>query len=332
LSEEKEVLKKNNSKAEAKETALKLIREGKASINLKLLVVGGKLPLDLRDLLDLLFILKDDSNSQVREAVIKAARNLPEDKLIHFMDNNILKPEMLDFLAKVSLGRDEVLQRIIFDSSTLDSTVEYLSARAHEDLLKIIASDKIRIKRHPTIVAAILNNKNANQSVKEELIKEEEEFKKTDAESKEEMEKNLLKRITDLNVGQKVMLAIKGNWQERVILLRDRNKQVASSVLKSPKLNDKEVERISKMRNVPEEVLREIADDRKWTSKYAIIRNLVENPKTPVSQSMSYVTRLSIMDLRRLKNNRDIPEPVRRLGKQILEKRTSQSKTQYGKH
>jgi len=332
LSEEKEVLKKNNNKAEAKETALKLIREGKASINLKLIVVGGKLSLDLRDLLDLLFILKDDSNSQVREAVIEAARNLPEDKLIQYMDNNILKPEMLDFLARVSLGRDEVLQRIILDSSTLDSTIEYLSAHAHEDLLKIIASDKIRIRRHPTIVTAILNNKNASQSVKEALMREEEESKKTDAESKEEIEKNLLKRITDLNVGQKIMLAIKGNWQERVILLRDRNKQVASSVLKSPKLNDKEVERISKMRNVPEEVLRKIADERKWTSKYAIIRNLVENPKTPVSQSMSYVTRLSTMDLRRLRNNRDIPEPVRRLGKQILDKRASPSKTQYGKH
>jgi hypothetical protein len=332
LSEEKEVLKKNNSKAEAKETALKLIREGKASVNLKLLVVGGKLPLDLRDLLDLLFILKDDSNPQVREAVIKAARQLPEDKLIQYMDNNILKPEMLDFLARVSLGRDDVLQRIVLDSSTLDPTIEYLANYTHEDLLKIIVSDKIRIKRHPTIVASILNNKNASQSIKEALMREEEESKKTDAESKEEIEKNLLKRIADLNVGQRVMLAIKGNWQERVILLRDRNKQVASSVLRSPKLNDKEVERISKMRNVPEEILREIADDRKWTSKYTIIRNLVENPKTPVSQSMSYVTRLSTMDLRRLKNNRDIPEPVRRLGKQILEKRTTQSKTQYGKH
>jgi hypothetical protein len=332
LTEEKEVLKNNSSKAEAQETALKLIREGKASINLKLIVVGGKLPLDLRDLIDLLFILKDDSNSQVRESVIEAARKLPEDKLIQYMDNNILKPEMLDFLSRVSLGRDAVLQRIVLDSSTLDSTIEYLAAYAHEDLLKIIVSDTIRMRRHSTIVTAILNNKNASQTVKEALLKEKEESTKTDTEPKEEIEKNLLTRIANLSVGQRVMLAIKGNWQERVILLRDNNKQVASSVLKSPKLNDKEVELISKMRNVPEEVLREIADAKKWASKYLIIRNLVENPKTPISHSMSYVSRLSTMDLRRLKNNRDVPEPVRRLGKQILDKRTAPSKAQFSKH
>jgi hypothetical protein len=248
------------------------------------------------------------------------------------MDNNILKPEMLDFLARVSLGRDAVLQRIVLDSSTLDSTIEYLAAYAHEDLLKIIVSDTIRMRRHSTIVTAILNNKNASQTVKEALLKEKEESTKTDTEPKEEIEKNLLTRIANLSVGQRVMLAIKGNWQERVILLRDNNKQVASSVLKSPKLNDKEVELISKMRNVPEEVLREIADAKKWASKYLIIRNLVENPKTPISHSMSYVSRLSTMDLRRLKNNRDVPEPVRRLGKQILDKRTAPSKAQFSKH
>jgi hypothetical protein len=332
LAEKKEMSRSGSSKAEAKETAQKLIKDGRASLSLKLAVLEGKLPFTLRDLIDLLFILKDDSNSQVRESVIKTARRLPEDKLIEYMDSNNLAPALLDFIARVSLGRDAVLQRIVLDSSTLDSTIEYLAAYVHEDLLKIIVSDTIRMRRYPAIVTAILNNKNASQAVKEALLKEEEESTKTDTESKEEIEKNLLTRIANLSVGQRVMLAIKGNWQERVILLRDNNRQVASSVLKSPKLNDREVELISKMRNIPEEVLREIADDKKWTSKYMIIRNLVENPKTPVSNSMSYVSRLSTMDLRRLRNNRDVPEAVRRLGKQILDRRTAQSKAQYGKH
>lgn len=333
MSEEKDALKeKKNGKAEAAAATIQMIKEGRASLHLKLAAAQGKFPLKIFELLDLLFLLRNDTNPQVREAVIKTARSLPQDQLIKLMDTTLIKPEMLDFLARVSLGRDAILQRIILDSSSLDNTIEYLAKFAHEELLKIIATDKLRIKRHPTILNAMLNNKNASQSVKEALLKEEKESEKEVAESQEESTKNLIQRIAELNVAQKVMLGLKGSWQERVILLRDRNKQVAGAVLKSPKLNDKEVERISRMRNVPDEVLRGISENRRWTSKYAVILNLVENPKTPVSQSLSFVSRLSNMDLRRLRNNRDVPEAVRKLGKRILEKRTAPSKTSFGRH
>lgn len=309
-----------------------LIKDGRASLNLKLTVAEGKLPLKLGELLDLLLILKEDHHPQVKEAIIKSARSLPQKELIDLMDFTIISPEMLDFLARVSLGRDLILQRIVLDSSTLDTTIEYLANFANEELLKLIASDKLRIRRHPAILEAVFNNKNVSPLVKEALLKEEETSAQQRAKAEEYSSKNLLLRISKLNVSQKIMLSLKGSWQERVILLRDRNKQVASTVLKSPKLNEKEVEMISKMRNVSEEILRELAEERRWTGKYAIIRNLVENPKTPVSQSLSFVSRLSTMDLRRIKSNPDIPEPIRKLGKNILDKRTAPAQRHYGKH
>jgi hypothetical protein len=66
------------------------------------------------------------------------------------------------------------------------------------------------------------------------------------------------------------------------------------------------------MRTVPEEVLRLIATNRAWSKNYQIMHKLVQNPRTPLANSMSILTRMQTKDLLALSRNKNVTEAVRK--------------------
>ena len=126
-----------------------------------------------------------------------------------------------------------------------------------------------------------------------------------------EDEGTALQRINAMNVAQRLTLAMKGSREARAILIRDPNKIVAAAVLSSPKLTETEVEGISKMANVSEDVLRIIATTRAWVKNYPVVLALTKNPKTPVALSMNLLSRLNERDLRMLSTDRNVPDVLR---------------------
>jgi len=120
-----------------------------------------------------------------------------------------------------------------------------------------------------------------------------------------------LQRIANMTVAQRIALAMKGNREERAILIRDPNRIVTAAVLSSPKMNDTEVAAIAKMQNVSEDVLRTIASNRAWLKNYTVVLGVVKNPKTPVAMSMNLMVRLSEKDLKLLTTDRNVPDALR---------------------
>ncbi len=102
-----------------------------------------------------------------------------------------------------------------------------------------------------------------------------------------------VQKIYKMNTAEKVLAALKGTREERTLLIRDRNRLVTTAVLGSPKLTEAEVEQIAAMKNVSDEVLRTVGNNRDWTKKYNVLLNLVKNPRTPVGLSIGLVARLS---------------------------------------
>lgn len=129
--------------------------------------------------------------------------------------------------------------------------------------------------------------------------------------TRDEDEQSAVRRIAGMSVAQRVMLAMKGTREERAILIRDPNKVVGVSVLSSPKLTETEVESITRMASVSEEVLRMIAHTRGWMKNYSIVFGLTRNPKTPLAISMNLLVRLTDRDLRLLSSDRNIPDTLR---------------------
>ena len=144
--------------------------------------------------------------------------------------------------------------------------------------------------------------------------------------------RSVYQRILTLNVGQKAILAMKGGREERVILVRDTNKLVALGVLKNARLTEGEVEMIASMRNVSEEILRNLGINREWSQNYAVVANLVRNPRTPPSLSTNFVARLNTKDLKLLCGDRNVPEIIRRMAKRTFELRTQKSAVSFRKN
>lgn len=134
--------------------------------------------------------------------------------------------------------------------------------------------------------------------------------------------KSLLAELVTMTAAEKMMRALKGEREARLMLIRDRNRTVWSAVLSSPKMNDADAEQIAKMRNVAPDVLREIAKNRQFVKRYTVAHELVKNPKTPHEVSSKLLARLKDRDLKRLLRDRNVSEQVRRLA----QKRTRQNK------
>ena len=108
---------------------------------------------------------------------------------------------------------------------------------------------------------------------------------------------NALQKINRLDVKGRIQLALKGNKEERSLLIRDGTKVVALAVLEAPKLSDGEVEKFASQKNVLEAVLRQIPLKRRFMKNYKVVRNLVANPRTPLDLGlglMKHLTRLRI--------------------------------------
>ncbi len=134
----------------------------------------------------------------------------------------------------------------------------------------------------------------------------------SDDERQEESKLSAVQRLYRLNTAEKVVTALKGNREERAVLVRDPNRIVATAVLGSPRLTEAEIESFAAMKNVSDEILRQIGNNRDWTKKYSVISNLVRNPRTPLAISIGMVPRLNPRDLKTISMDRNVPEVIRK--------------------
>lgn len=132
----------------------------------------------------------------------------------------------------------------------------------------------------------------------------------------------VFQRVALMSVKDRVMLAIKGTREARMILVRDPNRIVAGAVLRNPRLTETEVESIASVKTVPEDVLRQIGQNRAWTRSYIVIHNLVRNSRTPIAISLAFLGRIQTRDLRTLSQNKNIPDVIRQASYRLYLKRS----------
>ncbi|MCP9492883.1 MAG: hypothetical protein MSG64_00350 [Pyrinomonadaceae bacterium MAG19_C2-C3] len=123
---------------------------------------------------------------------------------------------------------------------------------------------------------------------------------------------SLIRRVMLMNVKDRVKLAMKGDREARAILIRDANKMVSVAVINNPRVTDQEIESITAMRTVSDEVLRLIAMSRQWSRSYAITHNLARNPRTPIATAMGILPRIRAKDLEVMSKSKNVAETVRR--------------------
>ncbi|HEX7153285.1 MAG TPA: hypothetical protein VF618_17500 [Thermoanaerobaculia bacterium] len=147
----------------------------------------------------------------------------------------------------------------------------------------------------------------------------------SDIEEKDEVRKSVWQRLLTMGVAQKVKLAFKGDRTVRMILVRERNRLVCSSTMRNPRMTETEVESIAGMRNVDEEVLRLIGMRRDWMAKYSILLALIRNPKAPIAIVLPSINRLTLRDLKVLKDDKGVSEVVRATARKFFQARQAKS-------
>lgn len=131
-----------------------------------------------------------------------------------------------------------------------------------------------------------------------------------------EIEKNaltILQKINKMSIPEKIQLALLGTKVERMILVRDPNKMVSSAVIESPKISQEEISLLVKNRSVPGEIIEKIAKNREYTKNYSIVVGLVQNPKTPITNALSFIKKLYIKDLQLIIRDKEVNPIIKNL-------------------
>lgn len=252
-------------------------------------------------------------NPAADDATVAFLAALPHRRVVDIVSNN--QQRMLRCPAIVdALGDNPLTGRAVIDRILSFLGLERSGAGAHEEEAEA-----------PLDTPGPLTDAEAEAALRVLLGDDLSEFDPElvqESEGEEPLdESNLYRLVQNLSVFQKIKLARTGNKEARGLLVRDRNKIVASAVIRSPKITETEVAGFAKSRNVCDEVLRIIAANREWTRNYQVKLALAGNPKCPQPTAMKFLNYLQDRDLQGLMKSKEVSSVISTQARRILAKK-----------
>ena len=151
------------------------------------------------------------------------------------------------------------------------------------------------------------------------------------AELKRNAEDQLLARLPQLPLGQKITLARRGPARVAGALLAEGHAQVVPVVLDNPYMTEAQILRALAREKLPISVIPAIVQHRKWSITYTIRLALVRNPLSPLATILSYLPELTVSDLRELAAPGIVPENLRKYLQAEVQRRLRASEKKAGK-
>jgi hypothetical protein len=119
-------------------------------------------------------------------------------------------------------------------------------------------------------------------------------------ELKRNAEEQLVARLPQLPLGQKITLARRGTARVAGALLAEGHAQVLSVVLDNGSLTEAQVLKALSRERLPVGVVKAVAQHRKWSHTYNVRLALVRHPNSTLSTILAYLPELTVSDLREL--------------------------------
>jgi len=297
------------------------LRHGRATRERKLAVCAGGAHLAPADRAELLAVLAGDADEMVSERAQEAILSQPIESFVEAIRREHVLPTLLSYAAKHLADKpgvcDAMVQNKNCPAEYLVPVVRHLSAIGIQSLMEELD----RVSESPALASALEHSTSLTVDQKNQLHEIHGPGAPLDeaalaeaaatAEPDAARRQTLLQRLAKMTVAQRVQFAIKGGPDARRTLIRDSNKVVQRAVLQSPRLTDQEVEAFASMSSLTDEILRLIANNRNFRKNYTVVRNLINNPKTPIDVSLHMLPILNAIDLKRLTTNKNIPETLR---------------------
>jgi len=142
------------------------------------------------------------------------------------------------------------------------------------------------------------------------------------AELRRNAESQVVARLPQLPLGQKITLARRGPARVAGELLAEGNTQVLAAVLDNANLNEAQVLRVLAREKLSPAVVLAIAQHRKWSVSYNVRLALVRNSNAPLSAILAFLPQLTVSDLRELAAPGIVPENLRNYLQAEVQRRT----------
>lgn len=312
------------------------LRHGRATRERKLAVCTGGAHLPPADRAEILTVLAADPDEMIATRASDAILSVSPESFVEAIKRENALPVLFAYASR-HLGDkpgicDALVQNKNCSAEHLVHVARYLSKVAAQALIE----DLDRVSASPALAAALEQSTSLTPEQKTHLRELHgpghpiDEATLADAAAAAEPDaarrQTLIQRIAKMTVAQRVQYAIKGGSDARRTLIRDTNKVVQRAVLQSPRLTDQEVEAFASMSSLTDEILRLIAANRSFRKNYTVVRNLINNPKTPLDVTLHMLPMLNAQDLKRLTTNKNVPETLRTTAFKLQRTRAEQKK------
>jgi hypothetical protein len=298
---------------------IEALRHGRATRERKIAVCSGAAHVLAADRAEILAILAHDADEVVANRAQDALLSQPIESLIEALAREAALPPLFAYAAKNLADKrgvgDAMVRNKNCPAEYIVPTVRSLSTES----IQMLMEELDRVSESPALAAALEHSTSVTADQKAQLHELRGTAIDTGALAEAALEaepdlgkrQTLLQRLATMTVAQRVQFAIKGGSEARRTLIRDSNKVVQRAVLQSPRLTDQEVEAFASMSSLTEEILRIIAKNRNFRKNYVVVRNLMNNPKSPLDVTLHMLPMLNALDLKRLCTNKNIPETLR---------------------
>jgi hypothetical protein len=294
-------------------------RAGRAPVERKLAVCTGTIHLDPVDRAELLVLLAADADPKIKERSENALLSVPEQAFAAALAREDAPWQLVNYCAKNLAGKPGMADAIAMHPACTANELAPIAQLLGVNTVQGLLDNLDRLSTHADQVEVLLESASLTAEQRQQLteLTEGEADEATLAEAVQSVShdmgerQSLLQRLSGMRVVQRVQLALKGGREERMALIRDSCKVVQRAVLQSSRLTDREVESFAAMANLSDEVLRLIANKRQFRKNYIVVRNLLNNPKTPVDVTMKMLPMIQPNDLKFLAMNKNIPEALR---------------------
>jgi uncharacterized protein (DUF1778 family) len=142
------------------------------------------------------------------------------------------------------------------------------------------------------------------------------------AELKRNAEEQLLARLPQLPLGQKITLARRGPARIAGALLAEGHAQIISIVLDNPYMTEAQILKALSREKLSTAVIPAISHHRKWSITYNIRLALVRHPSAPLATVLAYLPALTVSDLRDLAAPGIVTESLRKYLQAEVQRRT----------
>lgn len=125
-------------------------------------------------------------------------------------------------------------------------------------------------------------------------------------------EDQLIARLPQLPLGQKITLARRGPARLAGALLAEGHAQIVAIVLDNTYLTEAQVLKVLSREKLPPVVVYTVTRHRKWSITYNVRLALVRHPQSPLATVLGYLPELTVSDLRELASPGIVAESLRK--------------------